>query len=479
MQTVIAIDIGTSSTKATVVRADGAILATTSADYSLHVEGNRVEQNPQDWQRATMTVLQTLLGQSAAYKPQVVILSGQMQDVVLLNKQGEPLRPAILYSDTRATEEAAIVHAQIGETRLRETTGNLQDASSLLAKLLWIKRHEPAVYANAAQLFIGAHSVVYHHFSGAHVADFTTASTTGLLDLRQNAWATDLLDALELRSDWLPELVTSTDLLAMQGAALSLPLIHGAGDLLTTTLGAGHAGALYGYLGSSGWLAATHHQPVDPETGIFNIRHAELDKFVLVGPMITAAGNVDWLREQFAELDELNAQAAQSPAGSGGLIYLPYLQGERSPFRDPQARGAWIGLGRNTTKGDLYRAVMEGVAFAMRDISEVMPRQPDQAQSLTLTGGGANSALWMQIFADVFGCPVQVLADPSNVGARGAAMLAGRQLGWQTAGHFNIPIAQTFTPNAAHAEIYQRRYPVFKSAYPALKYTYQLSSDVM
>jgi xylulokinase len=506
---VVAIDIGTTAAKSVLFDRDGVAVASATFDYATQTQGARVEQDPNDWWTATVAGLRSLRDQAPDAKPVAVVLSGHMQDVVLMG-EAQALAPAIMYSDTRAQAESQIVRERLGEGPLRQVTGNLQDAASLLAKLLWLKRQEPALYEAAQNLLVGAHDYVAWRFCQVHAADYTTASTTGLLDLAANTWATGFLDALDLRTDWLPQLVAaeaqvgevSATVAEETGLPVGAPIFHGAGDAATTTLGAGAGdpGRYYVYLGTSGWLAATErHMWVDPRTGIFNLRHPDPERLILIGPMLTAAGNVEWLREQFGRLevglerapeggaglslaagpseqatyDALNTLAAEAPAGSKGVLYLPYLAGERAPFRDPNARGVFLGLGRTTTRQDLYRAVMEGVAFSMRAIRDALPASQDpEGSELTLVGGGARSAVWSQIFADVFQSPVWVLASPGEVAARGAAVIAGRARGWYTgyvpAADF-FPVEAAFQPDPAVAERYDRLYEVFGGLYPALR----------
>lgn len=498
---IVAIDVGTTGTKTVLFSRDGVAAAGATFDYPTQTQGAHVEQDPADWWGATVAGLQSMWAQVPGAEPLAVVLSGQMQDLILMDGV-RALAPAILYSDTRAHREGQIVHERLGEVRLREVTGNLQDATSLLAKLLWVKEHQPGLYKAAETVFIGAQDYVAWRLCRAGVTDYTTASTTGLLDIAANSWASELLDSLELRTDWLPQLAAAEAQVGEVRAAVSeetglppgTPVFHGAGDAAATTLGAGAGdpGHYYVYLGTSGWLAATElHTPVDPRTGIFNLRHPDPERLILIGPMLTAAGNVEWLREQFGRLEvrslpslaadssemaayqALNALAAEAPPGSNGVLYLPYLAGERAPFRDPNARGVFFGLHRTTTRHDLYRAVLEGVAFSMRAIRDTLPASDglDQA-GFSLVGGGARSALWPQIFADVFDCPVQVLADPAEVTARGAALIAGRACGWHAgyvpAANF-FPVEATFQPDSAVAEQYNRLFDAFRGLYPALR----------
>lgn len=497
MQTVIAVDIGTTAAKAAVVDRSGKIYASVSATYPLFKQGPEVTQSPSDWWQAAQQCIRSLLD---AYHEKselsAVVLTGQMQDLILLDSQNA-LAPAILYSDLRAVQEANQIYEQIGEETLIRVTGNLQDASSLLAKLLWVQEHSPEFYTSAERILIGAHDYITYRLCGVAVTDYTTASTTGLFDLTRNQWAESLMTQLQLRCDWLPDLLhyeqpagrVSRSAAEATGLPESLPVFHGVGDAAAATIGAaaGEGRCWYVYLGTSGWLAAVFDSPpVDPRSGIFNLRHPDGKRLILIGPMLTAAGNFEWLAQQFGGLEsstalqnltsyeKLTHLAAKAAPGSSGVLFLPYLNGERSPFQDPNARGVFFGLSLSTTRQEMYRAVLEGVAFAMRMIRDSMP-SGDAPQRLSLVGGGARSLLWGQIFADVFDCPVVILADPGEVGTRGAALAAAKALGWQPnltpADYF--PIESTLYPIRENVTRYNRLYPVFSSLYPHLKSSFQ------
>jgi xylulokinase len=502
MQAVIALDVGTTAVKAAVVDRRGNIHARSWATYPLLQKGVEVTQSASDWWQAVQQCIQSLLSTwNQTSDLAAIVLTGQMQDLILLDGQ-EALAPVILYSDMRATQQASQLCEQVGEESLIRVTGNLQDASSLLAKLLWLREHSPELYASAQKILIGAHDYITYRLCGTAVTDYTTASTTGLFDLSRNQWAESLMTRLALRCDWLPDLLpyeqpagrVSAFAAKATGLTEGLPVFHGIGDAAAATIGAaaGEGNCWYIYLGTSGWLAAVFNSPpVDPRSGIFNLRHPDGKRLILIGPMLTAAGNFDWLAQQFGVLEsdasleslnnyeKLNYQAAKAGAGSNGVLFLPYLNGERSPFRDPNARGVFFGLSLSTTRQEMYRAVMEGVAFAMRTIRDAMPSE-QAPQQLSLVGGGARSTLWAQIFADVFDCPVAILADPGEVGTRGAALVAARALGWQPnlapADYF--PIEQTCYPIPENATRYNRLYPIFRSLYPSLKSSFQALASV-
>lgn len=503
---ILAIDIGTSGVKACICNRRGEILAKETSGYDLEMNGNRIEQSPDLWWSAVVTSVTQLTQTDLAAAVQAVILTGQMQSVILLEKD-QILAPAILYADNRAGQEMIEIFQVIGEDRLCELTGNLNDGSSVLAKLLWLKKNAPQLYQRADHLLLAAHDYLHWRLCGSYVTDHTNAATTGLLDILDNRWAEDMLDQLQLRSDWLPQLMPGwsqsgeiSEAAARElGLKAGLPVYHGAGDAASATIGsgAGEAGYFYIYLGTSGWLATTgFDQIVDPQTGIWNLRHIDPERMIYLGPMLSAAGNWEWVRDTFGELERavaekdkspyevLEGQAASSSPGSNGVFYLPMIHGERAPVRDPHARGVFFGIQKRTTRADLYRAVLEGVAYAMRSIREVMEEKLPagiQVRELCLTGGGARSALWAQIFADVMDCPVKVLASPEDVGVKGMAVVAGKQLGWHDS---YVPDGSFFEFDAvywpsANVDGYRRRYALYRQIYPSLKQLFSSSAQIL
>lgn len=485
MQAIIAIDVGTTGTKAALIDRGGRILASGYEGYETRTAGGVVEQEPGDWWAATCTALAQMWAAAPSVNPAAVSLSGQMQDLILLGER-EALGPAILYADSRAVEEAAQLDAQFGYAKLAHITGNEQGPSSVLAKWLWLRRHDPARLDQARTLLLGAHDYVEWRLCGSRAADFTTASTTGLLDLEANRWADSLLEELGLDPGKLSPLqpagapvgAVASAAAEATGIPAGTPVHRGCGDLGATTVGAGAGlpGRAYGYLGTSGWIAASLNDATPkPDQGVFTLRHPDPARYIQVAPMLTAGGNLDWLRGALAEDDplayaELNRLARQAPAGSRGLIYLPYLGGERSPFSDPDARAAFIGVSGQTGRAEMVRAVMEGVAMGYRSLGDALGLAADGP--LLLTGGGGKSAVWAQILADALGRPVQVMADPGNAGARGAAVIAGQALGWYDSylpAEDFFPVAATYRPEPEHRAVYDELYALFAALYPRLK----------
>jgi xylulokinase len=497
METILALDLGTTGVKAALMDREGRIHRHEYREYPVRVMGDRVEQDPETWWTAAVQAVSSL--EPSRNDIAAVVLSGQMQDLIPLTGENDSTL-AILYSDTRAQEEAAFVEGLIGKAVLERTTGNTQDASSLLAKLIWLREREPTEYRTVWKVLFGAHDYISWKLTSATSSDLTTLSTTGLLDLDRNEYAYSILDRLGIAHDIMPAIVRAGDIdgvvsseaSTLTGIKAGTPVFHGSGDVGSTTLGAGAGlpGSVSCYLGTSGWIASTalsvsdgsagSDGRADPSTGIYNLRHPDPSRMIRVGPMLTAAGNVDWAvdailggssgSDKFAAFDR-----AVSEAVSGNLIYLPYLAGERAPFKDPDARGAFIGIGRSTTKGELCRAILEGVAFALRSIHEaggVPSIGKDGSGHFSLSGGGAKSPYWPQIIADVFGREVVVPKDPEMAGIRGAYMIAAKELDWTSdfaLSENSLDITAHFVPIDRNTVAYQKKYAIFRGLYPSLR----------
>jgi len=473
----MALDIGTTGTKAALIDDQLNVLESAYESYETHSTGRGiVEQNADDWWHAAQKVARAIDGSRA----EAVVLTGQMQDLILLNEAGELIRPVILYSDTRATEEAVWINEQIGAERLAVLSGYDQEAGSLLAKLRWLQLHEPDSLAKSAHLLIGAADVVANRLTGHYATDLTTAATSGLVDLSSRRWLSDdLMNSMNLTSirPLLPRLVAGGTNIgtvtphsaAMLGVAPDLSVYLGPGDAGAATLGMGGGvpGRPYAYVGTSGWIAFTSTTQGEPSRGVWTLPHPQPDLWIGIAPLLTAGGGFDWIRtivgsSDVAALIHSAIAAHVTSRSQSSLIYLPYLNGERSPIKDPAARGAFIGLTAQHTADDLSYAVLEGTAFAFRHALEALV--PDGAvQSLALTGGGARSPGWNQLLANVIGMPTQEAAEPEHTTLRGAVTAA--------LGHWNLEtrIEAAYEPDMMAYHHHTRRYAWFREAYPALR----------
>ena len=470
-------DIGTGSTKAALIQA-GRILAASSAAYpTTHGAGGFVEQAAEQWWAAVRSCCRDLSPRHLAG----IALTGQMQDVVLLDASGRVIRPVILYSDTRARSEIDQLHALISPAELSSLTGTQQTAGSILAKLRWLWRHERQNSERAAQLLLGGADAIAARLCGSRASDSTTAATTGLWQLA----AGKLLDAPTLHRlelGWalplLPRVVAGGAQVGVLRAAaaqeLGLPAgtpVHlGPGDAGAATIGAGcgELGAAYAYIGSSGWVGFSAREIGSAAAGVMSLAHPRRGHFIQVVPMMTSAGNLSWLRTLLASEDYAQIIAEATACPPGKLVFLPYLQGERAPFNDPLARGAFVGLAADTGRPQLVRAVLEGMIFAYRHtLSALSPQLPAH---LTLIGGGARNNNLNQLFADILGLPVHLPPAAEHAGLQGA--LRAAQVAQGTADDYAIapaPETRIFQPQTQHARHYARQYQHFLAAYQALK----------
>jgi len=431
----LVLDVGTSAVKGALVTEDGDFAYVTERPLDAPTGRDGVmEQDARNWREVAREVTRDVVRHATT--PDRIVLTGQMQDLTLLASDGAPLRHTLLYGDVRAQQEARDVQDALGVKLLQAWTGNDHDASALLAKALWLKRHEPDVWNAARHVFLGAADVLAFDLTGVAACDVTTASTTGLMNLETRTPLTEealhLLDLSELPTR-LPRLVpggeqvgtVTPDAASSWGLPEGTPVHVGPGDAGATTIGAGAGipGVASIYLGTSGWLATTSLDVGDPEAGVFTLAHPTPGRYVQVAPLLTAAGNLAWFRDAVTPdvpFDDL-VQGAILQARPH-LVYLPYLAGERSPFRDPTIRGAFLGLTADTTQRDMTYAVLEGVAFAYRHAADALGLTSggETEAPWVVSGGGARSAAWMQLLADVLERPLLRLEDASNVGVRGA-----------------------------------------------------------
>ena len=491
MSLVVGVDVSTTATKAVLQDAEGTVRAVGMSAYSYETpHALWSEQDPALWWEATRIAVREALeaADTDAEAVEAVGLTGQMHGLVALDDRDEVLRPAILWNDQRTGAECDAIRGIIGRRRLIEITGNDALPGFTAPKLLWLRRHEPDVWASIAHVLLPK-DFVRLRLTGEHALDRADGSGTILFDLAARDWSPEILDALAIEPRWLPPtfegpMVTGTiteGAASATGLRAGIPVVAGGGDQAAAAVGVGSVvpGVSSLSLGTSGVLFTTTEGPaIESEGRLHAFCHAVPDRWHLMGVMLSAAGSLRWYRDALAPgvaFEELVEEAAEVPPGSDGLLFLPYLTGERTPYPDPLARGAFVGLTVHHGRAHLTRAVLEGVAFGMRDSLELMRaagiQPPDQIRA---TGGGSRSALWRRILADVLGASI-VTTPTAEGAAQGAATLAAVGAGWfdtvQDACRALVRIGET-TPPSETGDAYTNAYARYRELYPALAATF-------
>lgn len=489
MSHVIGIDTSTTATKALVVDAGGSVAGLGVVEYPYETPRPLwSEQDPHLWWEATLGAVQRALGDAGIGGEQIasIGLTGQMHGLVLLDEQLRPLRPAILWNDQRTAAECDEIRSVVGRERLIATTGNDALPGFTASKLVWVRNHEPEVFA-ATRWALLPKDYVRLRLTGEIATDKAGASGTQLFDLAARDWSAPILDALALPADWFPRThegpevtgAVSAAAAAATGLAPGIPVVAGGGDQAASAVGTGVVGpgSAAMSLGTSGVVFVAGDRPIiEPDGRLHAFCHAAPDRWHLMGVMLSAGGSLRWYRDTLAPgvgFDELVAEAAEVPPGAEGLVFLPYLTGERTPHPDPEATGAFVGLTVRHTRAHLTRAVLEGVAYGMRDgLDLVVAGGGALTGPIRASGGGVRSPVWRQILADVLERPL-VTIDTHEGAAQGAAMLAAVGAGWYTdvdaiAADWVHEVEQT-DPHDVPA--YVETHTTYRSLYPALKST--------
>ncbi len=474
MTVLFGIDIGTSATKGLAITPDGDVIATEEAAYPLSTpKPGWSEQNPEDWWRATETVLAKLT--DAAGKPAGIGLSGQMHGLVALDSGDDVIRPAILWNDQRTQAECDEIENTIGLQKLIALTGNRALTGFTAPKILWLRHHEPDNYERIASLLLPK-DYVRLRLTGEHATDVSDASGTLLLDVANRTWSKEVLDALDIDPAWLPAALESPT--PSGTTSTKIPVAAGAGDQAAGAVGVGvdRMGPVSVAVGTSGVVFATLDAfAADEQARVHAFCHAVPDKWHAMGVMLSAAGSLSWLRDVTdpdAEFSTLLREAEDWPPGAEGLIFLPYLAGERTPHADPDATGAFAGLTLRHNRGALTRAVLEGVAFGLRDSLDLTKELGGTPELGRVSGGGARSALWTRIIASVLELPLEPVAVDEGA-AFGAAILGGVAADvWpdvDTAVQQTVKPKDPIEPVAEWIEPYREQRERFQALYPALK----------
>ncbi len=445
----LAHDLGTTGNKATLFDADeGLALASTFEFYpTSYPQPGWAEQDPADWERAIWQATRRLLAQTGIEPGGIaaVSFSGTMQGALLVDRQGTPLGRAIIWADQRSTLQAERIGSLCDGQALYHLTGQRLSPAYTAPKLLWIKEHEPQVYENAYKC-LQTKDYAAFLLTGVFATDPSDASGTLLFDLVGGHWASDLIETLGLNHELFPKVHASTDVIgqvtpaaaAASGLRAGTPVVIGGGDGACATVGSGAVrdGQAYAYLGSSSWIALTSRQPIyDPQQRTYTMAHLIPGHYFPLGTMQAAGGAYGWLEHLLypqgndQAMQSMDAGAAGVPAGANGLLFLPYLIGERSPYWNPQARGALVGLAMPHGQAEFARAVLEGVALNLGLILEALRAQDVQIDRLLLIGGGARSAVWRQILADVLDLPIWLPTLTTEATALGALVAGGIGVG--------------------------------------------------
>ncbi len=455
---IVGIDVGTTAVKAIAIDPDGDVLARAEESYELSTpQPGWAEQDPDDWVRAAERALSRLDATAVGF-------SGQMHGLVALGEDHVPLRPAILWNDQRTSAECAEIERRLGLERLIGLTGNRALTGFTAPKLLWLRAYEPEVYPRIRSVLLPKDYVRLKLF-GERAIDVADASGTLLFDVAQRRWSSEVLEALEIPGEWLPPVHES-------------PAIAGAGDQAAGALGVGVTGPgpVSVVLGTSGVVFGVLERfEADPQARVHVFCHAVPGTWHAMGVMLSAAGSLRWLRDVIAPgapFGELVAEAADWPAGCEGLLFAPYLAGERTPHADPDARGAFVGLSVRHDRGALVRAVLEGVAYGLRDSLELLRALGVQPEVGRISGGGARSVLWREIVASVLDLPLETTAVEEGA-AYGAALLAGCRTGTfanaQDAVARCVRVGARTEPKADWVSAYADGYERFRRLYPALR----------
>jgi xylulokinase len=492
----IGIDIGTSGTKTVLFDAQGNAVASAAAEYPLRQPRNGwAEQDPLDWKNA---VFQTLRAVTAGVEKEKIVgigLSGQMHGLVMLDGNGAVLRPAILWCDGRTAAECAEITEAVGAARLIELTANPALPGFTASKILWVRKHEPEIYAKCAHILLPKDYIRYC-LTGEFATEVSDASGMQLLDVGKRRWSKEVLDKLAIDERLLarvyesPEITGAVHAVAARetGLAAGIPVAGGAGDNAAAAVGVGcvEDGKAFTTLGTSGVVYAhMSEMRFDPAGRAHTFCCAVPGKWHIMGVTQGAGLSIRWFRDTFCpgetDYKNLDALAAASPVGANKLLYLPYLMGERTPHLDPNARGVFFGISAIHQKGDFFRAVMEGVSYSQKDCAGVLAAAGAATDDMTLCGGGAASPLWRQMLADVYGTPVKTTVSEEGP-ALGAAILAlvGAKVypSVEDACKQIVKIKNTENPNAENAEKYKKVYAQYAALYPALKGNFGRLADM-
>lgn len=491
----IAHDLGTSGNKATLFSSEGKLLKSVTSEYGTRFFNNNwAEQDPAAWWTAVCRSTQELMQGTNPASIAVIALSGQMMGCVCVDRSGKPLRNALIYADQRGVREAKRLESAIGRENFYHITGHRASASYSIEKFMWIREHEPEVYRNTYRML---HAKDYINFllTGRMVSEYSDASGTNAFDISSFTWSEQIVDASGIDGEKLPAAVPSTEVIgelttdaaAQMGLTAGIPVVAGGGDGVCAGVGAGSVkpGKTYNYLGSSSWIATTTKEPIfDDEMRTFVWAHAVPGYVHPCGTMQTAGSSYAWLRNEICRKETADAEARgesayelinrlieQSPPGARGLIFLPYLLGERTPRWNPDAKAAFLGMTLGHRREDMARSVLEGVSMNLSIILDIFRRKL-RIDEITVIGGGAKGEIWRRIMADIYGADIVMPDYLEEATSIGAAIIGGVGAGifrdFDVVDRF-LHERSRVRPDADNAGVYARSKLVFEKCYRALE----------
>ena len=492
----IGIDVGTGGSRAVLIDAAGRIVASATVEHKpfVSLQPGWAEQDPNDWWHASAAAIRSAINKSGvpAEEIKAVGLSGQMHGAVLLDQSDQVLRPAIIWCDQRSADQCRSLTTIVGSRRLIELTSNPALTGFTLPKLLWVRDHEPETWQRVRSVLLPKDYVRFK-LTGDKATDVADASGTLLLNVSARRWSTEMLAATEVNANVLPRVYESQEITGSvsqaaadeTGLQAGTPVIAGAGDQAAGAVGLGivRPGMISATIGTSGVVfAATNMPALDPQGRVHTFCHAIPERWHVMGVTQGAGLSLRWFRDQFGiqtddvsggdPYDSLTAEAARVPPGADGLLWAPYLMGERTPHLDPDARAALVGLTASHTRAHVVRAILEGVAFSLRDSFEILKQLNVPCETIRLGGGGARSELWRQIQADIYGHEVETV-EAEEGAAYGVAILAGVATGaWSTVDAACDEIVRTRSrvkPDPPAAKLLDRQYQSYVALYPALR----------
>ncbi|QOX65258.1 xylulokinase [Anoxybacterium hadale] len=501
---ILAHDLGTSGNKATLFSSEGQLIGSEVYSYDTHYFNDTwVEQNAEDWWSAVCHTSRKLIESTGINAKDIgaISFSGQMMGCLCVDKQGNPLRPSMIWADQRAQKQAAQIENHISQWDFYHIVGHRNTASYGIQKLMWVKDNEPEIYENTYKT-LNAKDFIVFRLTGKFYTEPSDGNSNGCFDLNTLKWSEEILEYAGIDPDKLPELKPSTyvaggvtqDAAKATGLAVGTPVVLGGGDGVAANIGCGSIapGKTYNCMGTSAWITTTSEKPIfDDQMRIVTWAHIVPGLYAPNGTMQYAGGSYNWLKNTICTMesydarksgtspyDFMNEQIEQSPIGSNGIIFLPYLLGERAPRWNPDAKGAWIGLKPENTRGDILRSVLEGVTMNLSICLDVLRTQVDIEEILVI-GGGAKGAVWRQIMADIYGAKITVPSLLEEAGSMGAAVTGG-----VGAGIFNdftaidrfINIDSVHIPDQQSVQRYAPVKELFDECYFALEGVFQKMS---